>query len=167
MSTSLRPAIEIFRLHTRLFRNVTRDINDEHAQTPIGGTPMGGSPNHIAWITGHIVSNRYMLATILGLTAREPFAELFESGKGIQEDARYPSMKSLADGWDALAEKVIAKLESLTEDDLEADPPIATPVVSDNTLRGFITFLAHHEAYHIGQLSLARRFFGYEAMEYA
>jgi uncharacterized damage-inducible protein DinB len=76
-------------------------------------------------------------------------------------------MKSLADGWDALAEKVIAKLESLTEDDLEGDPPIATPVASDNTLRGFITFLAHHEAYHIGQLSLARRFFGYEPMEYS
>jgi hypothetical protein len=162
VSTSLRPAIEIFRLHTSLFRNVTGDINEEHAQAS-----MGGSPNHIAWITGHIVSNRYMLATILGLTAREPFAELFESGKGIQEDGRYPSMKSLADGWDALAEKVIAKLESLTEDDLEGDPPIATPVASDNTLRGFITFLAHHEAYHIGQLSLARRFFGYEPMEYS
>lgn len=162
MNTTLHAAIEILRLHTRLFHNVIRDVGEEHAQTPISG-----SPNHIAWITGHIVSNRYMIATILGLTLQEPFAELFERGKSIQDDLTYPSMKSLADGWDALSEKVIAKLESLTEDDLLADPPISTPIASDQTLRGFITFIAHHEAYHIGQLSLARRFFGYEPMEYS
>jgi hypothetical protein len=161
MNTTLHPAIETLRLHTRLFHNVIKEVTEEHARTPIGG-----SPNHITWITGHIVSNRYMLATILGLAVREPFAELFERGKGIQEDGIYPPLKSLADGWDGLSEKIVAKLESLTEDDLLADPPIRTPVASDQTLRGFITFIAHHEAYHIGQLSLARRHYGYEPMEY-
>jgi uncharacterized damage-inducible protein DinB len=159
-ATTLQPVIEAFKLQTRLFRNVTKDITDEHGQAHFAG-----SPNHIGWITGHIVSNRYMIGTVLGLTGREPFPDLFERGKGIQEDTKYPSMDELTAGWEDFAEKIIARLKSLDEDDLRADPPVQTPI-SENTLRGFITFLCHHEAYHIGQLSLIRRHFGYEPMSY-
>jgi uncharacterized damage-inducible protein DinB len=161
ITTSLQPLIEAFKLQTRLFRNVTKDITDEHAKSNFGG-----SPNNIAWITGHLVSTRYMLGTVLGITDREPFPELFERGKGIQEDAQYPSMEDLTASWDSFAEKIISRLENMSEDDLQAEAPVQTPI-SENTLRGFITFLCHHEAYHIGQLSLARRHFGYEPMSYA
>ena len=140
---------------------VTRDITEEHAKAHFAN-----SPNHIAWITGHLVSSRYMLGSVLGLTDREPFPELFERGQGIQDNAVYPSIDKLIEGWEELSEKIMDRLGTLTEDDLQADPPIQTPI-ADNTLRGFITFICHHEAYHIGQLSLARRFFGYEPMSYA
>ena len=160
-TTTLQPVIEAFKMQTRLFLNVTSDITEEHAKTPFGG-----SPNHIAWITGHLVSTRYMLSTVLGLTAREPYPELFETGKGIQDDTDYPSMHNLIAGWEDLAEKLIDRLENLTEDDLQADPPIQTPI-ADNTLRGFITFICHHEAYHIGQLSILKRHFGYEPLSYS
>jgi hypothetical protein len=160
-TTTLQPVIEAFKLQTRLFRNVTVDITDEHAKGHFAG-----SPNHIAWITGHLVSTRFMLSSVLGLPDREPFPEFFERGKGIQDDVNYPSMSKLTEGWDRFAEKIIDRLESLSEEDLQADPPIQTPI-ADNTLRGFITFICHHEAYHIGQLGLARRYFGYEPMSYA
>lgn len=159
--TTLQPVIEAIKLQTRLFNNVTKDITEEHARAHVAG-----SPNHISWITGHLVSTRYMLGSVLGLTDKEPFPALFERGQGIQDDAAYPSMKQLTAGWDELAEKIMERLESLNEDDLNADPPIQTPV-AENTLRGFITFICHHEAYHIGQLSLIRRIFGYEPMSYA
>jgi uncharacterized damage-inducible protein DinB len=159
--TTLQPVIEAFKLQTRLFNNVTKDITEEHA-----GAHFAGSPNHIAWITGHLVSTRYMLTAVLGLTDKEPFPELFERGQGIRDDATYPSMAQLTAGWDELSEKIIERLENLSEDDLASDPPIQTPI-AENTLRGFITFICHHEAYHIGQLSLARRIFGYEPMSYA
>ena len=158
-TTTLLPVIETFKLQTRLFLNVTKDITDEHAKTPIAG-----SPNHIAWITGHIVSSRFGLGFLLGMTEKEPFPELFERQKGIQNTS-YPSMDQLTEGWEAHADKFISFLENLTEDDLLVDPPIRTPI-EEQTLRGFITFLAHHEAYHIGQLSLARRLFGYDPMSY-
>jgi uncharacterized damage-inducible protein DinB len=160
-TTTLQPVIEAFKLQTRLFRNVTRDISEEHAKAHFGGCP-----NHIAWITGHLVATRYTLGAVLGLTDREPYPEFFESGKGIQDDIDYPSMDNLIAGWEDFAEKIIERLESLTEDELHADPPIQTPV-GDNTLRGFITFICHHEAYHIGQLSILKRYFGYEPMSYA
>ena len=148
-------------MQTRLFRNVTNDITDEHAKAHFGG-----SPNHIAWITGHLVSTRYTLSTVLGLIDREPYPELFESGKVIQDDMDYPSMDKLTAGWEDFGEKIIDRLESLTEDELQADPPIQTPI-ADNTLRGFITFICHHEAYHIGQLSILKRHFGYEPLSYS
>lgn len=159
-TTSLQPLLESFKLQTRLFLNVTKDISEEHARGLVGS-----SPNTIAWITGHLFSTRYMLGTVLGITDREPFPDLFERGKGIQEGVDYPSLPELSKGWNEYAEKIIAHLEGMSEDELQAEAPVQTPI-SENTLRGFITFLCHHEAYHIGQLSLARRYFGYEAMSY-
>jgi uncharacterized damage-inducible protein DinB len=159
--TSLQPLIEAFKLQTRLYLNVTKDISDEHAVSGIGG-----SSNNIAWITGHLFSTRYMLGTVLGITDREPFPDLFERGKGVQEGVQYPSMNELTNGWNEFAEKIISRLEGMSEDELQAEAPVQTPV-AENTLRGFITFICHHEAYHIGQISLARRYFGYEAMSYS
>ena len=161
ITTSLQPLIEAFKLQTRLYRNVTKDISEEHAVSGIGG-----STNTIAWITGHLFSTRYMLGTVLGIPDREPFPELFERGKGIQEGEQYPSMNDLTNGWEQFADKLIARLESMGEDELQAETPVQTPI-AENTLRGFITFLCHHEAYHIGQISIARRYFGYEAMSYS
>ena len=158
---TLQPVIEAFKMQTHLFLNVTGDITEEHAKAHFGG-----SPNHIVWITGHLVSTRYMLGTVLGLTDREPYPKFFEGGKGIQEDIDYPSINKLTAGWEEFAEKLTDRMESLTEDELQADPPIQTPI-GDGTLRGFITFICHHEAYHIGQLSILRRHFGYEPMSYA
>lgn len=160
-TTSLQPLIEAFKLQTRLYRNVTKDISDEHAAAGIGN-----STNNIAWITGHLFSTRFMLGTVLGITDREPFPELFERGKGIQEGVKYPTMNELTDGWEEFSEKIIEHLSNMKEDELQAEAPVQTPI-AENTLRGFITFICHHEAYHIGQISLARRYFGYEAMSYA
>ena len=99
-TTTLQPVIEAFKLQTRLFRNVTKDITEEHVKADFAG-----SPNHIAWITGHLVSSRYMLGSVLGLTEREPFPGLFESQKGIQHDIDYPSMDELTAGWEEFSRK--------------------------------------------------------------
>lgn len=160
ITTSLQPVIEAINLQTRLFKNVIKDISEEHASDHFAG-----SPNHFSWITGHIVSTRYSLGAVLGLTDMEPYPELFEKGQGIKESP-YPTIEQLTAGWVDFAEKLISRLQELTEDELQADPPVHTPI-KENTLRGFITFLCHHEAYHIGQLSLARRIFGYEPMSYS
>ena len=38
--------------------------------------------------------------------------------------------------------------------------------IDDESVLGGISFLVGHEAYHIGQLSILRKFFGLEAMKY-
>src|SRR5687767_4669959 len=101
-TTTLQPVIEAFKMQTRLFLNVTGDIAEEHAKAHFGG-----SPSHISWISGHLLSTRYMLGTILGLTDGEPYPELFEGGKGIQDHIIYRSMDKLTAGWEDFSEKII------------------------------------------------------------
>ena len=161
--TIVRPIAEMFRLQTKLFHNVTKDITEDHA-----GHRFMEVTNHMAWITGHLVSTRFSLGTLLGMPYREPFPELFARGKGLDETIKYPSFRELIKDWDAISDPLVSRIENLKEWELEAEAPVPSPMTPINqTLMGFIMFIAHHEAYHIGQLGLARRLFNYEPMGYS
>ncbi|HYG49507.1 MAG TPA: DinB family protein [Flavobacteriales bacterium] len=148
MSNSIKHFINQFDLQTRLFNNVTEGISDNDSIKRLNA-----NTNHVAWLTGHVASTRYMLAG-----ATEPFPELFQNGKGLQNDAKYPPIKELTKDWNALAEKISNTLQKLPEEALSTQMPQAVP--TGNTLADFIAFINHHEAYTIGQIGIARRFFG-------
>ena len=48
---------------------------------------------------------------------------------------------------------------------LASDSPVNVPF-GDKTMKGFLAFLMHHEAYHIGQMGILRKYLGNEAMKY-
>lgn len=163
-STAVAPLTEMlvkqFDLQTRLFTNVTVGVSDEHAHTrPNANT------NHIAWLTGHTVATRYMLANIIGLPDAEPFPDLFANGKGLSAEVTFPSMRALLKDWPGITAKMMTRIQEMTEAELLADAPFA--MGTGKRIVDFIAFIAHHEAYTIGQIGLLRRFFGYEAMKYA
>ncbi len=159
MSNSIKNLIDQFNLHTRLFNNVTVAIKDGDA-----AKPMNENTNHIAWLTGHTVSTRFMLAGALGLKESEPFPEQFENGKGIDKNAKYPSMGELTKDWNSLSTKIASALNLLNEETLNAKMP--RPVPTGDTLSDYISFLMHHEAYTLGQLGIYRRYYGVDAMKY-
>lgn len=160
MTSTMKPLISQFHLQTRLFKNVTDSIIDAEAQTRLNG-----NTNHIAWLTGHIVSTRFVMANVLGVPVKEPFPELFENGKGMDPEVEYPSMNDLLKDWEGISGKILPVLEGLTDEALEQKGPF--PVPTGDTVGDFVTFLMHHEAYTIGQIGIARRFFGREAMKYS
>ncbi|MBX2870703.1 MAG: DinB family protein [Saprospiraceae bacterium] len=161
-STTLASVIDQFHLQTRLFENVVQDFREEHLHERLNGIT-----NHVAWIVGHLVSGRYLAAYVLGVPAREPYPELFAKGKGLDEHTTYPSLAELTKDWPDISEKLLARLETLSERELNAEAPVPSPMTPTNqSLRGFITFISHHEAYHIGQLGILRRYFDLEAMGY-
>lgn len=159
-TASLAPIIDQLHLQTRLFKNVTADITDTDSQKRFTD-----STNHIAWLAGHIVSTRYMMANMLGVQASEPYPELFAQGKGLSEGAKYPSLADLTKDWDSISKALTDKLEVLSDTEANAAPPFPVPV-SDQTMSGFINFTTHHEGYTIGQIGLLRRLNGYPAMKY-
>jgi hypothetical protein len=159
MSSSIKHLINQFNLHTRLFSNVTAGVNDSDAQKQ-----MNENTNHIAWLTGHTVSTRFMLSQVLGMQFTEPFPAFFENGKGLDKKTQYPSMKDLTKEWTSISEKVSNAMSSLSEEELNKKIP--RPVPTGDTLGDFIAFIIHHEAYTVGQMGIARRFFGLEAMKY-
>jgi hypothetical protein len=148
-----------YRLQEKLFANVTNDIKDEHSHKR-----MNENTNHLAWLVGHTVSTRFMLANLLGANESEPFPDLFAQGKGLQENAKYPSLGELTKDWTSVSRKLEDKLNSISEAELDANAPFPTPL--GPSIRNFITFCAHHEAYTIGQMGLYRRFHGYPGMKY-
>ena len=160
MNTTIESIIQIFSLQTRLFLNVLEGVTDEHAKQRLGS-----NTNHIAWIAGHIVSTRYQLGYVLGLPLREPFPEFFERGKGLDNSISYPHINDLKRGWNEISEMLIDKLKTFEESDLLAEAPIPVPTNRQDML-GFISFFAHHEAYHIGQIGISRRIMDYPPMRY-
>jgi hypothetical protein len=156
---ALATTISQLELQTMLYNNCTDGWSDADAEK------RPGQANHVKWIAGHLVSTRYMMANLLGLGQAEPFPALFEKGKGREDGAKYPSMAELTKDWNGISEKVIAKLKSMSDAELNAAAPFPTPA-GDGTLKGTFGFFAHHEAYTIGQLGYARRVAGMPAMEY-
>jgi hypothetical protein len=161
--TSASPISDLigqFKLQERLFANVTSEIKNEDGQKRINQ-----NTNHLAWLVGHTVSTRYMLLNVLGVNASEPFPDLFSQGKGMQENVTYPSVTDLTKDWSSVSQKLEERLNALNGSELEANAPFPTPL--GPSIKNFISFCAHHEAYTIGQMGLYRRFLGYPAMKYS
>jgi hypothetical protein len=148
-----------FDLQTRLFQNVVDQVTDG-----ISTTRLNGNTNHLAWLVGHTVSTRFMLAKVLRMELQEPFPALFENGKGLDASAQYPSMAELTKDWASVSEAVSAAIKALPAEALGMVMP--QPVPNGNTLGDFLAFIIHHEAYTIGQMGISRRFHGLEAMKY-
>ena len=159
-NSQIRPAVTMVALHTQLFYNSIDGISEETAQK----RPNSNS-NHIAWIAGHTLSARYTLANVCGVPDKEPFPELFLHGKSI-EAGDYPSLEEMKVHWKIISEKLLSRLKEIDEKTLNGNAPFKLPV-DDPTVRGTIAFFVHHEAYHIGQLSLVRKIFGSDAMKYS
>ena len=153
--------IDQLNLQTRLFRNAVADLKDEDAKkTIVPGT------NSTSWLAGHTVSTRYGLANMFGAQATEPYPELFAHQKGMDHSVTYPSITDLTKDWDSISETLITKLNTLKDEDISGALPFQLPI-ADATMKGYLSFITHHEAYTIGQLGLLRRLNGYPAMTYA
>ena len=152
--------VAMFRLHTRLFVNTIEEMTEEQATNQLTE-----DNNHAAWMAGHLLSTRYMMVNLMGGRESEPNPELFEQGKGIIPEADYPDLATIKSNWMAISEKMVAKLESLTEEQLSEESPLPTPI-GGKEMRDTIAFFCHHEAYHIGQLGFLRKSLGLDAMKY-
>jgi uncharacterized damage-inducible protein DinB len=148
------------RLQSKLFLNSLDGVSDEAALVR-----PGDSVNHMAFIAAHLVDARHWLARAVGLEAENPFAERLADARSLGDLKECPSVTEARAAWRALAQPLEARFETVEASIL--DQPSATRFpVSDRSLLGTVAFLLHHEAYHIGQLALLRRYVGSPAMTY-
>lgn len=147
-------------LQNRLYNNVLEGVQDATADKTLND-----NVNHIKWLAGHLLSTRCTLVNLLGHQVSEPYPALFEKGKGIDRDAQYPSLAELTNDWDSISEKLQAAVTGMTDEALAAEAPIQVPV-ADRSVLAMLTFFMHHEAYHIGQMGILRKYAGMEPMAY-
>ena len=149
-----------FELHTRLFNNVLDGIADPDANSRASDTV-----NHIKWLAGHLTSTRFSMKKMGNLEQEDPYADMFAHGQSISEDVEYPSIESIKSNWNAISEALANGLKNMPQEALQSPAPTQVPV-DDTSLGGFLAFLMHHEAYHIGQMGILRKYVGKEAMKY-
>ena len=147
-------------LHSKLFLNCLDGISDDAAAVRAGGTT-----NNMAFLAAHLVDSRHWLARVIGLAVENPFAARLDGARGIDDLAECPAVDESRQAWRALGGPLEARLKSLDASLLDQQSPTRFPV-GDRTVVGAVAFLVHHEAYHIGQLALLRRYTGSPAMSY-
>jgi hypothetical protein len=156
-----------FALHNKLFNNVLEGIADTQ-----GGQRVTQEVNHLQWIAGHLANSRYNVAGLLGLKVVFPYKELYSDpsapppgNRAIDPSIQYPSLTELLNSWNSLAPAYVDAVSNISEPQLSQEMPFGTPI-GDKTMLGLFGFLSSHEVYHIGQMSLIRKYLGFGAMSY-
>ena len=153
-----------FDLHQRLYHNALDGFTDnETNQRPHGNPNM----NHVKYLTGHLLNSQYGLAMIAGLEPEVKWNDFFAvmGQSEAKDNISYPSIEEIKWEWDALYKPTRKGLSMLSGDKLLDPPPPPFEKVAES--KGQLwAFINHHQAYHIGQISIIRKIFGKEPMRY-
>ncbi len=148
----------LFDLHTGFLAKVLEGISDEDAQKRLDT-----KANHIAWLIGSLVHQRYEMLKDLGVEKSHNGHELFKDNKGIQEGVTYPSLADYQKDWDAVSPLIREKLVYADAASFDKMIDMGGMKMTAFELFGFSTY---REANIIGQVALWRRLLGYDAMKY-
>jgi len=157
--TRMYSLLVLYEMHTDFFFKVLDTISDKDSHNRLGT-----KANHIAWIAGSLVQERFELAKTLGVDRTPKTQELFRDHKGIQEDTQYPTLEIFKNDWKEISPLLKDALHNLEPDLLDSSFDMMPDVPM--TYFDFISFVTYREANCIGQIALWRRLLDYPAMNY-
>ncbi|WP_142688029.1 DinB family protein [Chitinophaga polysaccharea] len=158
VSTRMQGILPLFDLHTTFFPKVLDGISDEDAHKRLD-TPA----NHVAWLTGSLVQQRFELAGLLKVEAASSANDLFKDFQGIKDGQQYPSLEIFKKDWQRISPLLRTALVNVTDEQL--DQILEFPGMK-MSLWDLLTFNTYREANCIGQIALWRRLLNYEPMKY-
>ena len=79
--------LDLYKMHTNFFFKAIDGISNDDAHNRLNT-----KANHIAWLAGSLVHERYQLANELGIDEKQTASELFADHKGIRDGIQYPSL---------------------------------------------------------------------------
>lgn len=151
--------VNLYDWQTDFFKSVLDGISDADAHKRLD-TPA----NHIAWLAGSLVQQRFELANELSGSSHEQQAdELFKNNQGIKDGVSYPPLEQFKTSWETISP--IAR-EALLEATTEKLNSILKMPGMEMTLYDYVLFTIYREANCIGQIALWRRLLGYGPMKY-
>ena len=151
--------IVLYDMHTKFFFSVLDGISDENAHNR-----MGTKANHVAWLTGSLVEERFELAGALGKEHNHTTHELFKDHKGIQDGVTYPPIAEFKSEWETVSPVLRDALINVSEQKLNSSFEMMPG--EKMSYYDLIVFMTYREANCIGQIALYRRLLGYDAMKY-
>lgn len=160
-SSRMHSIVVLFDMHTKFFLQAIDGISDKDAHER-----KDTKANHIAWIAGSQVSERFDLAGLLGKNLDNTTGELFKNHKGIQDGATYPSLAEYKTEFEKISPVLRESFLNITDEKL--DSIFEMPGMPDVKMSHFdlISFMTYREASCIGQIILWRRLLGYPGIKY-
>lgn len=159
VSNRMYSLVVLYDLHSNYFSKAIDGISDDDAHNRLNT-----KANHIAWLAGSLVHERYELANQLGIDQKHRSNEFFKDHKGIQDGVRYPSLSTYSKDWEEISPLLRNAYLNLSDERLEK----TFEMMPGNSMRFYdlLIFMTYREANCIGQIALWRRLLGYEAISY-
>lgn len=157
--TRMQSIVVLYDMQTTFFLSALEGISDNDAHQRLST-----KANHVAWLAGSLVQQRFELANMLEIPGHQTAGELFKDNKGIQDDARYPSLEVLKSDWNKITPALREALTAVDSNKLNTFFEMMPGMNMTNY--DLVTFIIYREANCIGQIALWRRLLGYEAMKY-
>ncbi len=157
-STRTEGLVALFDLHTRLFERALEGMSDDDMYNRLNT-----KANHMAWLAGSAVAQRFMMATDVDPNLKQKGEELFKDNKGIQEGVKYPTVAEYLADWKKVTPAARQALIELDDKKLDSDFEMGGMKMKWYDL---VTFTKFREASIIGQLALWRRLLDYPGMKY-
>lgn len=107
--------------------------------------------NHPLWLLTHIIEARYFVLRQLGVNKEPSWGDLSVEEEALNEPGAYPPVDELKAAWEETVGLLAGALGEVSEEAFSQTSSQKLPI-EDTTLWGTISFLVHHETYHIGQL---------------
>lgn len=150
MNTTI--TIAQFELQSNWFLNELAGISDEQSNKQAAD-----NLNPTKWVAGHILNTRMTLLSLLtGVASDQNFNKLFGKGSSNIIEPSFPSINEIKLKWGVISSELTECLKHISSEKLLSPPPFQTSI-PNKTLHGLITYMASHESYHIGQLTILKR----------
>lgn len=158
VSNRMFSLVVLYDMHTTFFSKVLDGISDKDTHNRLNT-----KANHIAWLTGSLVEQRYEIAKGLGIDKTQQAHELFKDNKGIQDNITYPVLAQYKKDWDTISPPLRDAFLNIADEKLNSEIDMGGIKMTNYDL---ISFIIYREANCIGQIALWRRLLGYDAMKY-
>ncbi|MGI4863061.1 MAG: DinB family protein [Janthinobacterium lividum] len=154
-----------------------RLLTDWHLSVLDGIRPADGSrvlsdhTNSLEWLAGHLLVTRNRNIARLGGPAQElPDLDAYVDSalpppnfRPFDKHRVYPSLAACAEAWGKVSTVFLATLLAADERTRQTVLPLSGPT-GGNTVEDLLVAAVLHESFHIGQMSILRKAFGYPAM---
>jgi len=159
MNSALKPVVSILTVNSILLVNSLKDVSEELSlKRPNKKT------NSMMFVLLHTLDARFFMLKELGVKTQNPFGEYMDWSNTIDDIKKYPKLTRVINEWKKTDEVLAKKINRLTAKQIDKETNMNFP--GGKKIINMITFLAEHEAYHVGQLAFIRKFLGMKAVTF-
>jgi hypothetical protein len=151
--------IVLYDMQTKFFKSALDGISDADSHKRLET-----KANHIAWLTGSLVQQRFEIANMFGIDGNQAANDLFKDNQGIKDGQTYPPLSSMIKDWEYISPLLREALVTATAEKYDSTFEMMPGMMMSNF--DLVSFVTYREANCIGQIALWRRLLGYEAMKY-